>query len=73
MDNNFKELEKLAIQNRLRPQEETKKKINANIHFFGFVSSILDVYLPKIGSVIMSFQTPDNHTRSDKSKYPNQK
>jgi hypothetical protein len=70
MSNNFKELEKLNIQNRLRSTNETKQKINANIHFFGFVSSVLDVYLPKVGVVITSFGTAAS--RPEKKKYPNQ-
>jgi hypothetical protein len=74
MSNNFKELEKLTIQNRVRSQEETKQKINSNIHFFGFVSTILDLYVPQIGKVISaSFQSPSSDLgKVDKSKYPNQ-
>ena len=72
MNNNFKELEKLNIEGRLRSKDETKKKINANIHFFGFVSSIIDVYLPKVGGVIKAFNQPQEALPRNKKKYPNQ-
>jgi hypothetical protein len=74
MSNNFKELEKRTIEGRVRSQEETKKKINSNIQFFGFVSSILDVYVPKVGSVLTAFNSSEDqkNKRKDKNKYPNQ-
>jgi hypothetical protein len=72
MSNNFKELERMHIQGRIRPQEETKRKINANIHFFGFVGSIVDVYLPKVGEVITAFNQPQDATSNKNKKYPNQ-
>ena len=60
--NSFKELESLYIQGRSTGAQETRQKIS-NIHLFGFISNILDVYLPKAGNVIQSlgsFKTEKN-------------
>ncbi len=52
--NNFKELEDKIISERGSGDEETKKKVNANIGFFGFISTLLELYLPKVGEVLKS-------------------
>jgi hypothetical protein len=52
--NSFKELESLYIKDRGTGSQETLQKIESNIHLFGFVSNIIDLYLPKAGSVIQS-------------------
>ncbi|MBK8055905.1 MAG: hypothetical protein IPK35_22205 [Saprospiraceae bacterium] len=52
--NSFKELETLYIQGRSTGAQETRQKIESNIHLFGFIANILDLYLPKAGNVIQS-------------------
>jgi hypothetical protein len=52
--NSFKELESLYIKDRGTGSKETLQKIESNIHLFGFISNIIDLYLPKAGNVIQS-------------------
>jgi hypothetical protein len=69
--NSFKELEELYTKDRNNAFIETKKKINANINLFGFISNIIDLYVPKVGNVLSSFD--NSISKSDKKikKYPN--
>ena len=72
--NNFKDLENLNIENRVDNQNITKNILNSNIHFFGLISSIIDLYLPKIGRVIVSAlndSSPNIHKDRKPGKYPN--
>lgn len=70
--NSFKELEELEIQDRGNGSSVTKKNINANINLFGFISELIQLYLPKAGSVIKSFDlTTPGHYDKKHNKYPN--
>lgn len=53
-NNSFKELESLYIKDRGTGSQETREKIESNIHLLGFIGNILDLYLPKAGNVIQS-------------------
>ncbi len=64
--NSFKELEELYIMERGNGSEVTKDKIEANIHLFGFISNLIDVYLPKAGNVIQSLGSFNKSTRDKK-------
>ncbi len=70
--NSFKELEELQILERGKGSSITKKNINANINLFGFISELIQLYLPKAGSVIKSFDltTPGQNDKKQ-NKYPN--
>lgn len=55
--NSFKELEKMYINDRGKGSVETRHKIESNIHLFGFISDLIDVYLPKAVNVIQVLGT----------------
>jgi len=52
MKNVFKEYENILIQQRM--ENSTQENIKSNISTFGFIGNILDLYLPKLASVIVS-------------------
>jgi hypothetical protein len=52
--NNFKELESQIIEERGSGDEDTKSKVNSNIVFINFISTLIDLYLPKVGDVLKS-------------------
>ena len=52
--NNFKELQNQIIEERGSGDELTKKKVSSNIGFFNFISTLIDLYLPKVGDVLKS-------------------
>lgn len=57
--NSFQELEKLFIQERqVQMHEETKSKIESNIHTFSFISNLIELYVPKVVNVIQSLSAP---------------
>jgi hypothetical protein len=56
-NNGFKELEELYIKERGNAGEQTKHNIGSNINLFGFVSNIIDLYIPKAGDVIKSISS----------------
>ncbi len=62
--NSFKEIEEFYIKERGNGSEVTRHKIESNIHFFSFISNLIDVYLPKAGNVIQSLGS-FNHTVKD--------
>ncbi len=64
--NNFKELEKIQIESRENKNDKTKQNINSNINFFGFVSNIIDLYLPKLGNVLTSFDSSSDNIKNKK-------
>ena len=69
--NSFKDLEDLYVQERGDASSETKRKVNANINLFSFVSNLIELYIPKVGSVLQSFDRA-NATQDKKiKKYPN--
>lgn len=55
--NSFKDLENLYIKERENSGDQTKLNITANINLFGFMSSLIDLYIPKAGNVLKSFGT----------------
>lgn len=71
--NSFKELEALYIKERGDGQEQTRQKIESNIQLLGFISNVLDLYVPKAGSVIQtlssvdSFHKPTIQKKTDKN------
>jgi hypothetical protein len=69
--NNFKDLEDLYAKDRSNASDITKKKINANINLFGFIGNLIDLYIPKVGGILSSFD--NSLSKSDKKikKYPN--
>lgn len=64
--NNFKELEKILVESRSKNSDKTKQNINSNINFFGFVSNIIDLYLPKLGNVLTSFDSSSDNIENKK-------
>jgi|JI10StandDraft_1071094.scaffolds.fasta_scaffold24132_2 hypothetical protein len=64
--NNFKELEKILVESRSKNSDKTKQNINSNINFFGFVSNIIDLYLPKLGNVLTSFDSSSDNIKNKK-------
>lgn len=64
--NNFKELEKILVESRSKNSDKTKQNINSNINFFGFVSNIIDLYLPKLGNVLTSFDSSSDSIKNKK-------
>jgi len=64
--NNFKELEKILVESRSKNSDKTKQNINSNISFFGFVSNIIDLYLPKLGNVLTSFDSSSDNIKNKK-------
>ena len=64
--NNFKELEKILVESRSKNSDKTKQNINSNINFFGFVSNIIDLYLPKLGNVLTSFDSSSENIKNKK-------
>ncbi len=64
--NNFKELEKILVESRSKNSDKTKQNINSNINFFGFVSNIFDLYLPKLGNVLTSFDSSSDSIKNKK-------
>ena len=69
--NSFKDLEDLYVQERGDASSETKKKVNANINLFGFVSNLIELYIPKVGSVLQSFDRGNSTQDKKIKKYPN--
>lgn len=71
--NNFKELDRLNIENRGDNKDKIKKNINSNISLLGFISNLIDLYLPKVGNVIQSSfdSTPSDSESRKPKKYPN--
>ena len=61
--NNFKEIERINIANR-KNSSLVKRNINSNIKLFSFVSDILEIYLPKAGSVF-TYLLPDTTSQKD--------
>ncbi len=64
--NNFKELEKILTENMENNSANTKQNINSNINFFGFVSNIVDLYIPKMGQVFTSFDISSEKIKNKK-------
>ena len=64
--NNFKELEKILTENRDKNSDKIKSNINSNINFFGFVSNLIDLYIPKMGKVFTSFDNSNENTKNQK-------
>lgn len=52
MKNVFKEYEDILIRQRM--ENSTQENVKSNINTFGFIGNLLDLYLPKVGSVIVS-------------------
>ncbi|MFN8338685.1 MAG: hypothetical protein U0T36_06665 [Saprospiraceae bacterium] len=70
--NSFKELEALQIKERGNGSSITKKNISANINLFGFISELIQLYLPNAGSVLKSFDlTIPSQDDKKQNKYPN--
>jgi hypothetical protein len=70
--NSFKELEKLEIEKINAPIEQIKSNINHNLGTYHFAGDIIQLFIPKIFQLFLSFLTPENRRGTDpKSKYPN--
>ncbi|MFZ1749035.1 MAG: hypothetical protein WAU01_02535 [Saprospiraceae bacterium] len=52
--NSFKELEALHIKERGDHSEQIKSNIGDNISLFGFISNLIEVYIPRVGHVIQA-------------------
>ncbi len=61
--NNFKELEKLLIENRGNNSNKIKNNINSNINLFSFVSNLVELYIPKMGKVFTSFDNSKDNSK----------
>lgn len=59
-NNSFKDLEDLYIKERGSASDKTRQNIGSNINLFGFISNMIDLYIPKAGEVIKSFGTFSN-------------
>lgn len=69
--NSFKELEELYTKDRNNTSIETKKKINANINLFGLVSNLIELYIPKVGSIIGALDNGPSQSDKNNKKQPN--
>ena len=54
MRNSFKELEELEMQNVSMPSDAIKKGITSDIGIMKYVSSIVEMYFPKLADLIIS-------------------
>ncbi len=69
MRNSFKELEKEEMQNVSMPSDAIKKGITSDIGILKFVSTIVEMYFPKIADLFVGLSGSDVNTQ--KSKKPN--
>jgi len=52
--NNFKLLEKIEIENRSENKDIIKKDLNNSIKLFGFIGSLVDLFLSKPLNILVS-------------------
>ena len=69
MGNSFKDLEKLYITERENAGDKTKHNIGSNINLFGFVSNVLELYIPKVGDVIKSLSSFQTESVNKKTSF----
>lgn len=71
MRNSFKELEDLEMQNVSMPSDAIKKGVSSDIGILKYVSTIVEMYFPKIADLFLGLSGSELNSSSQKSKNPN--
>ena len=71
MRNNFKELEELEMQNISMPSDAIKSGISSDIGILRFVSSIVEMYFPKLADLFVGLAGGESDSKNRKpNRYP---
>ena len=70
MRNSFKELEDLEMQNVSMPSDAIKKGISSDIGILKYVSTIVEMYFPKIADLFVGLAGGDSDSNLRKGKKP---
>ena len=74
MRNSFKDLEELEMQNVSMPRDAIKNGIASDIGIMKFVSSIVEMYFPKLADLIIGLAggspKSSNYTKKKSKRYP---
>lgn len=71
MRNSFKELEELEMQNVSMPSNAIKNGITSDIGIMKFVSTIVEMYFPKIAELFIGLAGGEPGAVAEKKKKPN--
>jgi len=71
MRNSFKELEELEMQNVSMPSDAIKNGISSDIGIIRFVSTIVEMYFPKLADLFVGLAGGESDAKTKKpNRYP---